>query len=400
MLGSIPAVISVGKRCMNMGYSFHWPSGKNPFLVCPDGMIVELDVHGDIPYLRSGSKKSAPKTPTREIIVPSVHCVEPPRVFISGAGADGSGSGGDSAEPEDELSETDLADPTAEYNEVEKLSLREAALAIEHKLTHRVKNVFCDSCVRGIMKNKRTKVGAFDRELTHWGQLLTSDHIDSKTKKQTGLVGEKEAYVIKDVFSGLVCLYPAQTKDGADTEICVRHFTGIPGIRKPKDVSMYSDQSGEIRVACRSLGILHDNSQPGVPQTNALIERTSQMILTKTIVALLEDGLPPCYWSFAAPCVCVNLNTEFENGDSAYFLTHGVEFPFRRFPFGCKVLYKPSATKSSEVDGKWSAPSSVGIVAGYVMHPGYKSKGEYLVWDLFDFGRGADLSNLASSMYH
>ncbi len=65
-----------------------------------------------------------------------------------------------------------------------------------------------------------------------------------------------------------------------------------------------------------------------------------------------------------------------------------------------KVLYKPSVTKSSEVDGKWAAPSSVGIVAGYVMHPGYKSKGEYLVWDLFDFGRGADLSNLASSMYH
>ena len=35
VLDSTPAVISVGKRCMNMGYSFHWPSGKNPFLVCP-----------------------------------------------------------------------------------------------------------------------------------------------------------------------------------------------------------------------------------------------------------------------------------------------------------------------------------------------------------------------------
>ena len=29
------------------------------------------------------------------------------------------------------------------------------------------------------------------------------------------------------------------------------------------------------------------------------------------------------------------------------------------------------------------------------MHPGYKSKGEYLVWDLLDFARGADLSNFA-----
>ena len=110
-------------------------------------------------------------------------------------------SGGDLAahprdenvEIEDELSETDLADPTAEYNKVEKKSLREAALTIEQKLSHRVKNVFCDSCVRGIMKNKRTKVGASDRKLTHWGQLLTSDHVDSKTEKPIGLSGEKEA---------------------------------------------------------------------------------------------------------------------------------------------------------------------------------------------------------------
>ncbi len=46
VLDSTPAVMSVGKRCMNMGYSFHWPSGKNYFLVCLDDMIVELDVHG------------------------------------------------------------------------------------------------------------------------------------------------------------------------------------------------------------------------------------------------------------------------------------------------------------------------------------------------------------------
>ena len=61
VLDSTPAVISVGKRCMHMGYSFHWPAGKNPYLICPDGMIVELDVHGDIPYLRAGSRKSARK---------------------------------------------------------------------------------------------------------------------------------------------------------------------------------------------------------------------------------------------------------------------------------------------------------------------------------------------------
>ena len=114
------------------------------------------------------------------------------------------------------------------------------------------------------------------------------------------------------MFSGLICLYAFKTKDGADTEICIRDFTGIPGDRKPKDVTMYSDCSGEIRVASTSVGTLHDKSQPGIPQTNTLIERTNQLILTKTIVALLEAGLPPCYWSVAAPSVCLNLHTEFE----------------------------------------------------------------------------------------
>ena len=207
--------------------------------------------------------------------------------------ADVAAGGDNSAEAEDEVSETDLVDPSDEYNEAEKLSLREAALTIEHKLSHRVKNIFCDSCVRGIMKNKRTKVGAFDRKLDHWGQLLPADHVDSKAKKSIGLGGEKVAFVIKDVFSGLICLYPVPSKDGKDTEMCLRDFVGIPGDRKIKDISMYSDVSGEIRVACSNVGILHDKSQPGVPQTNALIERTNQQLLTKTIVSLLEAGLPP-----------------------------------------------------------------------------------------------------------
>ncbi len=62
------------------------------------------------------------------------------------------------------------------------------------------------------MKHKRTKVGAFDRTLSRWGQLLTSDHVDSKARKMLGLIGEKEAFVIKDMFSGLGCMYAVNSK--------------------------------------------------------------------------------------------------------------------------------------------------------------------------------------------
>ena len=51
ILDSTPAVLSMGMRCMRMGYSFHWPAGYNPVFIRPDGKHVKLKVIGDIPYL-------------------------------------------------------------------------------------------------------------------------------------------------------------------------------------------------------------------------------------------------------------------------------------------------------------------------------------------------------------
>ena len=81
--------------------------------------------------------------------MPSVPAfVGPQKVFATAlltAGDSAAGPEDEDAEPnEDELSETDLVDPTDEYSEVEKKSIREAAFTIGHILTHRTKNVFCD----------------------------------------------------------------------------------------------------------------------------------------------------------------------------------------------------------------------------------------------------------------
>ena len=46
-----PSVISVGERCLDHGYSFHWPAGKTPYLLLPNGRRVNLIVDGKIPYL-------------------------------------------------------------------------------------------------------------------------------------------------------------------------------------------------------------------------------------------------------------------------------------------------------------------------------------------------------------
>ena len=50
VLPDTPAVLSIGRRCMHMGYGFYWHPGRNPYLVTPEGNVVPLllrhSVHG------------------------------------------------------------------------------------------------------------------------------------------------------------------------------------------------------------------------------------------------------------------------------------------------------------------------------------------------------------------
>jgi hypothetical protein len=47
-----PAVLSVGNRCVEMGYAFYLPPfSEDPFLIKPDGARIIMDVEGNIPYL-------------------------------------------------------------------------------------------------------------------------------------------------------------------------------------------------------------------------------------------------------------------------------------------------------------------------------------------------------------
>ena len=53
-----PAVLSVGERCMDHGFSFYWPARKNPYFILPDGTVVELIVEGKIPYLTLSGREA------------------------------------------------------------------------------------------------------------------------------------------------------------------------------------------------------------------------------------------------------------------------------------------------------------------------------------------------------
>jgi hypothetical protein len=53
VMASTPAVLSIGRRCMDFGYEFRWPAGKLPYFITPKGVKVTLVVEDYVPYLRT-----------------------------------------------------------------------------------------------------------------------------------------------------------------------------------------------------------------------------------------------------------------------------------------------------------------------------------------------------------
>ena len=57
VLPSTPAVLPIGRRCLDQGYDFRWPAGKMPYFISPAGKIIELVVVDYVPYLPTSRKK-------------------------------------------------------------------------------------------------------------------------------------------------------------------------------------------------------------------------------------------------------------------------------------------------------------------------------------------------------
>ena len=57
ILEDTPSVMSMGKRCVELGYSFIWPSGKTPYMIDPNGDIIEMTVRDYIPYINIDQMK-------------------------------------------------------------------------------------------------------------------------------------------------------------------------------------------------------------------------------------------------------------------------------------------------------------------------------------------------------
>ena len=66
LLPNTPAVCSVGKKCMEQGFSFVWPKGEAPHFICPDGRKVQCQMRGNVPVFGDRGPLSACPATTSE----------------------------------------------------------------------------------------------------------------------------------------------------------------------------------------------------------------------------------------------------------------------------------------------------------------------------------------------
>ena len=127
------------------------------------------------------------------------------------------------------------------------------------------------------MCNLYTKRGAFKRKLTKFGELVTCDHMVTRALRMEGCLGEANAFVVKDVKTGFLWGYPVSTKSADEVSDSLRNFMG-----RRKLVTLYSDNAREIISAAKDVAEHHETSFVGLPQNNAIAERTNQVIIGGT----------------------------------------------------------------------------------------------------------------------
>ena len=194
-----------------------------------------------------------------------------------------------------------------------------------------------------------------------------------------GVGGAHDAFTQLDLATGSMYCDPVSHKDTLETFVAIQYMRGDDNVRR-----MYSDNWPAIKKACKHLRIMWERSQPGVHQTNARIERLNAEIQAGARTLLFEAGLPSCFWTFAMPCFCFLANLQpDENGLSAWFKRHGVEFDGKEIPFGARVFFVPAPTKYER--DKADVRLQCGLFFGYRLAPGGKWNNEYLVVDLEDF---------------
>ena len=95
------------------------------------------------------------------------------------------------------------------------MSKAEEAHTDAHMRTHKPFNEYCDICVRAKSRNKKSHKNAFQRDLDHFGQIVTLDHTNLLDKEfEPGVFGAKDCLEILDLATPVCLRVPGEVKRG------------------------------------------------------------------------------------------------------------------------------------------------------------------------------------------
>ena len=262
-------------------------------------------------------------------------------------------------------SETDDSD----MEEVAKKRVTKAlrATTTKHKLNHKpALSDDCEDCMVGKLKAPRKYKGASERHPESYGEIWTMDHVYMRDWfGQPGIGGFSDFLSVKDRFTDRKYFVPVDSKDTLDTYDALLNLKG-----KDKVERVYCDGFKSFQKAIKMLGAAIEPCQPGVHQTNAVIERANSDSLSGTRASLVGAGHPSCFWSYAGPCyVFLDAITQGEDGSPSPYAIHtGKEFDGIALPYGTGVFFRPSPTKYSL--SKADPRMQYGVLLGYRLAPG------------------------------
>ena len=404
LLPDTPFVLSIGLRCMELGYDFHWMRYTNPYFVLPGGAKVNLKVVNNVPYLFDDDLTEAaalrqcdgPVESDVVTVVKSDRVVEAVPAHVTGRLSSEVSPMHVSAPGEEVICgicEDDQATPPAEGAESDdpaereirkcvRKDLKAEAKTLRHMLLHRPYNQYCATCRRAKCRRAyhRSHKNRVDRgpRPRRFGDQITCDAFLSRKYASRGWRGENVGLVMYDRATKFYGVYPKASKSMAHMRQAYREFWGVRG--KPK--MMYHDNAPELIATDLDLGWAYETSTQGVSETNAIAERSIQEVVDGASASLEQAGFFPEAWPVASPYYACARNFNLEDGDSAYNkrFRQG-HFPGVMLPLGALCDFIPQKSKAHrEAD---HAPKAIpGLFLGWKLGLGSRWHGAYHVLDL------------------
>eukprot|EP00959_Pyramimonas_sp_CCMP1952_P400135 8383574-Pyramimonas_sp.AAC.1 len=137
----------------------------------------------------------------------------------------------------------------------------------------------------------------------------------------------------------------------------------------------YADGARELARACCELKAARDPTTPGNKKQSAVAERANGAVQMGARALLMQAGLPPPCWTYAAGylCLCYNARAP-EEGKSSWGRRFGRPFEAPLLPFGPLVRYMPppeSRLRAAKTGGAMIPGLSLGQVheAGGLVGP-------------------------------